>query len=76
MNALRHLLRHVDQRAESCRPLSAAERMALYSLRHAQELRERENEGAAAPRVRLINGRPVLVALGGRPNELPVKAGD
>lgn len=71
MNPLRHLLRHVDRRAESCRPLSAAERMALYSRRHAQEIQERENEGAAAPRVRLINGRPVLVALDGKPNDLP-----
>lgn len=71
MNALSHLLRHVDRRAESCRPLSASERMALYSQRHAQEMQERENEGAAAPRVRLINGRPVLVALAGNVNPLP-----
>lgn len=71
MNALRHLLRHVDQRAESCRPLSAAERMAIHSQRRAQEIQERENEGAAAPRVRFINDRPVLVALDGKPNDLP-----
>jgi hypothetical protein len=71
MNPLRHLLTRVDQRAESCRPLSAAERMAIHSQRRAQEIQERENEGAAAPRVRLINGRLVLVALDGKPNDLP-----
>jgi len=73
MNALRHLLRHVDQRAESCRPLSAAERMALHSHRRAKEMQVRENEGAAPPRVRFIDGRPVLVALDGQVNPLPVK---
>lgn len=71
MNALRHLLTRVDQRAESCRPLSAAERMAIHSQRRAQEMQERENEGAAPPRVRFIEGRPVLVALDGKPNDLP-----
>lgn len=54
-----------------CTPLSAAERMARYSHRHAQEIQQRENEGAAAPRVRLVDGRPVLVALEGKPNALP-----
>lgn len=72
MNALRLLIIRVDQRAESCRPLSAAERMAIHSQRRAQEMQDRENEGAAAPRIRLIDGRPVLLALAGRPNELPV----
>lgn len=71
MNALRHILIHVDQRAESCRPLSAIERMALYSQRRASEMRERENEGAAYVRARLINGRPVLIALPGNVNQLP-----
>lgn len=71
MNALRLLITRVDQRAESCRPLSAAERMAIHSQRRAQEMQERENEGAASPRVRFIEGRPVLVALDGKPNDLP-----
>jgi hypothetical protein len=73
MNALRHLLTRVDDRAESCRPLSPAERMAQYSARHAVEIQQRENEGAAPARVRLIDGRPVLVALEGKPNSLPNK---
>ena len=71
MNALRHLLTRVDQRAESCRPLSAAERMAIHSQRRAHEIQQRENEGVAPARVRLIEGRPVLVALVGTPNDLP-----
>ncbi|MGO4700251.1 hypothetical protein [Dyella sp. 2RAB6] len=56
-------------------PPSPAERMARYSQRHAEEMRQRENLGAGLPRVRLVNGRFVLVALPGRPNELP-KEGD
>lgn len=71
MNTLRRLLTRVDNRAESCRPLSAAERMAMHSQRRAQEIQERENEGAAAPRVRIIQGRPVLIALHGNVNQLP-----
>lgn len=71
MNALRHLLTRVDQRVESCRPLSAAERMAIHSQRRAHEIQQRENEGAAPARVRLFEGRPVLVALVGTPNDLP-----
>ena len=54
-----------------CTPLSAAERMARYSQRYAAEIQERENAGAAPPRVRIVDGRPVLVALPGRPNALP-----
>lgn len=54
-----------------CHQPSAAERMARYSLRHASDMRQRENAGAAAPRVRLVDGSPVLVALEGRPNVLP-----
>lgn len=54
-----------------CTPLSAAERMARYSQRHAQEMQARENAGASAPRMRLVNGRTVLIALPGHPNPLP-----
>lgn len=54
-----------------CTPLSPAERMAQYSERHAAEMNERAALGAAAPRVRLVDGRPTLVALPGRVNALP-----
>ncbi|NII73215.1 hypothetical protein FHW84_001784 [Dyella sp. SG562] len=54
-----------------CMPMSAAERMARYSPRYAAEMQDRENTGAAPPRVRIVEGRPVLVALPGRPNLLP-----
>lgn len=54
-----------------CRPLSAAERMARYSPRHAEEIQQRENAGAAAPKTKLIDGKPVLLALPGRVNPLP-----
>ena len=54
-----------------CTPPSAAERMAHYSLRHAADMQARENAGAAAPKVRLVDGRPVLIALDGRPNVIP-----
>lgn len=71
MNALRHILTRVDDRAESCRALSPAERMAQYSARYASEMQQRENEGAAPARARLVDGRPVLIALDGRVNQLP-----
>jgi hypothetical protein len=71
MSTLRRILTRVDHRAESCRPLSAAERMVIHSQRRAQEIQDRENEGAAAPRVRIIQGRPVLIALSGSVNQLP-----
>jgi len=54
-----------------CHQPTAAERMARYSARHATEIQQRENAGAAPPRVRLVDGAPVLVALDGRPNALP-----
>jgi len=54
-----------------CTPPTAAERMAAYSLRHAAELRARENAGVAVPKARIVAGRPVLVALEGAPNLLP-----
>jgi len=56
-----------------CTPPSAADRMALYSQRYAEEMRLRENAGAAPPKVRLVDGRPVLLALLGRVNPLPKK---
>ncbi|PMQ04200.1 hypothetical protein DyAD56_16045 [Dyella sp. AD56] len=54
-----------------CTPPSAAERMALYSPRHAAEIQARENAGTAAPRFTLHNGRPVLVAFPTRLNPVP-----
>lgn len=57
-----------------CTPPTAAERMAAYSPRHAAELQTRENAGAAPPKVRIVAGRPVLVALDGAPNPLPKDA--
>lgn len=54
-----------------CLPLTAAERMARYSPRHAEDMQQRENAGAAAPKVRIVDGRTVLVALPGRVNALP-----
>lgn len=59
------------QSFRGCDQPSAAERMARYSQRHAEEMQQRENAGAAAPRVRLVDGQPVLLALDGKPNELP-----
>lgn len=37
--------------------------MAHYSARRAAEMRQQENAGAAAPRVRVVDGRVSLVAL-------------
>lgn len=54
-----------------CTPLSAAERMARYSQRHAADMQARHNAGAAAPRVQLVDGNLVLIALDGRVNTLP-----
>jgi hypothetical protein len=36
--------------------------MQLHNPRVADAMRERENAGAAAPRTRMVNGRPVLIA--------------
>jgi hypothetical protein len=60
-----------DTRWTGCTPPTAAERMAHYSQRHAADMQARENAGAAAPKVRLVNGRPVLIALPGRVNVVP-----
>lgn len=68
------IFRTKPHKFEGCTPLTAAERMARYSAAHAQRLQERENAGAAPPKVRLVDGRPVLVALDGRPNILPKDA--
>lgn len=57
-----------DTRWTGCTPPTAAERMAHYSQRHAADMQARENAGAAAPRVKLVDGKPVLVALPGRVN--------
>jgi hypothetical protein len=59
------------QSFHGCDQPTEAERMARYSARHAEEMQQRENAGAAAPRVRLVDGRPVLIALDGKPNALP-----
>lgn len=57
-----------------CRPLSAAERMARYSLRHSLDMQHRENLGAGMPHARIVDGRPVLLALPGAINVLPKPA--
>lgn len=53
-----------------CTPLSAAERMARYSAAHAQRMQDRENDGAAPPRVRVVEGRTILLALDGNVNKV------
>jgi hypothetical protein len=68
------IFRTKPHRFEGCTPLSAAERMARYSAAHAQRMQDRENAGAAPPKVRLVDGRPVLVALDGHVNTLPKDA--
>jgi hypothetical protein len=49
--------------------------MEHYSRRHADEMRQRENLGAAHPKARIVDGRPVLVALPGKVNPLPKEQG-
>ena len=71
MNALLAIFSTKRASWSGCRPLSAIERMARYSQRHAQDMQQRENAGAAPPKVRVIYGREVLVALPGRVNPLP-----
>lgn len=68
------IFRTKAHRFDGCTPMTAAERMARYSAAHAQRMQDRENAGAAPPKVRLVDGRPVLVALDGRPNTLPKDA--
>lgn len=76
MNALLTIIRTQKDRWQGCRPLSPAERMARYSLRHSQDMQQRENEGAGMPRVRVVDGHQVLVALPGRVNALPKAEAD
>ncbi|MGC1550746.1 MAG: hypothetical protein WA777_19665 [Rhodanobacter sp.] len=45
--------------------------MARYSPRYAAEMQHRENAGAGVARVRVVDGRTMLVALPGRVNILP-----
>jgi len=71
MNILSAIFFPRDRWAQ-CHQPSAAERMARYSLRHSADMRDRENAGAAPPKVRLVDGRPVLLALHGKPNKIPV----
>lgn len=71
MNALIPFFRTKPGSWDGCRPLSAAERMARYSQRVAEDMQQRENVGAALPKVRLVDGRMVLIALPGRINTLP-----
>lgn len=73
MNALLSIFRTRPHRFTGCTPPSAVERMARYSQRHADDMRQRENAGAAAPRTRLVAGRVVLLALPGRVNTLPIE---
>jgi hypothetical protein len=71
MNALIPFFRTKPGSWDGCRPLSAAERMARYSQRHAEDMQQRENAGAGLARVRVVDGRTVMVALPGRVNPLP-----
>ena len=71
MHALIPLFRTRAHKFTGCTPLSAAERMARYSQRYAEDMQQRENAGAALPKARIVDGRPVLVALPGRVNPLP-----
>ena len=70
MSLLAELLFPRDRWA-GCHAPSPSERMARYSQRHAEDIQQRTNAGAGLPRVRLVDGQPVLVALPGRVNPLP-----
>lgn len=76
MNALIRFFRTKPGSWDGCRPLTAAERMARYSVRHAEDMRQRENAGAGLTRVRVVEDRLVLVALPGRVNHLPNRLPD
>jgi hypothetical protein len=65
------IFRTKHKHMHGCWPLSKSERMARYSERYAEEMRLRENAAAAAPKVRMLDGRTVLVALAGRVNSIP-----
>lgn len=76
MNALLTFFHPKPKSWIGCRPLSAAERVERYSLRHAEDMRQRENEGAGFPRVQLRGDRMVLVALRGSVNVIPLPTKD
>lgn len=71
MNILAALFFPRDRWAQ-CHQPSAAERMERYSHRHAADMQARANAGAAPPKVRLVDGHPVLLALPGKPNKIRV----
>jgi len=71
MNILAALFFPRDRWAQ-CNQPSAADRMARYSPRYSADMRGRENAGAAPPKVRVVDGRPVLLALPGKPNKIKV----
>jgi len=70
MSLLAELLFPRDRWA-GCHAPSPAERMARYSKRHAEDMQQRENLGAAPIRARIEGGHAVLVSLPGRINRLP-----
>jgi hypothetical protein len=71
MSALLSFFRTKQHSWSGCRPLTAAERMARYSPPTAEQMQQRENAGAAAPKAKLVDGGVVLVALPGRVNRMP-----
>ena len=71
MNALLSIFRTRRYSWAGCTPPSAAERMAGYSARRAADIQARENASVAAPRVRNVDGRTVLIAFPARLNPLP-----
>lgn len=71
MNALLSIFRTRRGSWTGCTPPTAAERMARYSARYAADMQARENAGVAAPRMKQVNGRTVLVAFPVRLNPLP-----
>jgi hypothetical protein len=73
MNPLIAFFHAKPGRWDGCRQPSAAERMARYSNRHAEDAQRRENAGAAAP---LQDGHQVIVADLARLNRLPNQRAD
>ncbi len=70
MNLRLQLFRTRPGHWDNCVPPSPADRMERYSPRHAADMRARQNAGAAAPRVRIVDGKEVMVALPGRVNRI------
>lgn len=73
MNVLRAFFHTKPRSWAGCTPPSPADRMARYSLRHAEDMQRRANLGAGIPAARAVEGRLVLLALPGRVNQLPTK---